>query len=215
MWHGFATVKRSGRYTVNEMFYSLQGEGARSGRAAIFIRLTGCNLWSGREEDRATAICKFCDTNFLGGQAYETPAELVQEAARLWPSGMGHRYVVLTGGEPTLQVDTRLVDELRDARFEVAMETNGTRVGPDVDWLTLSPKAGTKVAIQGADEVKIVFPQEGLDPLEFAGSLWGQHYLQPMDGPNLRENTTRTIDYIKRYPLYRLSLQTHKLLGIR
>jgi 7-carboxy-7-deazaguanine synthase (Cx14CxxC type) len=212
-------------YSVKEIFYSLQGEGANSGRPAVFCRFAGCNLWSGREEDRAEATCQFCDTDFvgtdgLGGGEFNSAGELLAAIRRhdhSAPSDVSHRHlVVFTGGEPLLQLDAPLIALLHDANYEVAIETNGTLPPPaGVDWICVSPKAGAELKLLCGHELKLVFPQEGLDP-QTLGHLDFQHFfLQPMDGPRLAENTQAAIEYCLRQPRWRLSLQTHKILGLR
>lgn len=201
-------------YTVKEIFLTLQGEGARTGRRAVFVRFTGCNLWSGREKDRATAICTFCDTDFVGGTRY-TLEELLAEVSELWATAPAP-YVVLTGGEPMLQVDAPLVAALKAARFEVAIETNGTLpVEPMIDWICVSPKAGTTVVQRSGQELKLVYPQAGAQPEEFAGWSFDNFFLQPMDGDQLDANTAAAIERCIGDGRWRLSVQTHKMLGIR
>lgn len=206
-------------YAVKEIFYSLQGEGAHSGRPAVFLRFAGCNLWSGREADRAAAACRFCDTDFVGtdgagGGRFAEAAALAAAVAAPWPGG-GAPYVVCTGGEPFLQLDAALVAALRAKGFEVAVETNGT-VPPatEVDWLCVSPKAGAGLAITAGDELKLVFPQAGLDPQAFLGLSFRHFFLQAMDGPDRAGNLGLAVRYCLEHPRWRLSLQTHKLLGI-
>lgn len=208
-------------YTVKEIFATLQGEGAHCGRVAVFCRFSGCNLWSGREEDRAQAVCRFCDTDFLGTQGpgggkFADAANLADAVARAWPApGQGLPLVVLTGGEPLLQVDTALVDAFHGRGFEIAVETNGTlSPPPGLDWICVSPKAGTDWVLRAGDELKLVYPQEGLEP-EFCEDLpFRAFFLQPMDGPAREENTHRAVQYCLTHPRWRLSLQTHKLIGI-
>ena len=216
-------------YTVKELFPTLQGEGAHAGRAAVFCRFAGCNLWSGREEDRATAICKFCDTDFVGadgsgGGKFASATELADAIESTWRStlaGPQQRYVVFTGGEPLLQLDEALIAELHQKGFEVAIETNGTiKVPKGVDWVCVSPKAGSDLVVLQANELKLVIPQEGHDPLEkllarFEKMDYRNRYLQPMDGPNLKMNTELAVSLCQKRPLWRLSLQSHKLIGIR
>ncbi len=207
-------------YSVKEMFFTLQGEGARAGRPAVFVRFAGCNLWSGREADRAHAICQFCDTQFVGtdgdgGGKFETAAALAQAAAAKWPGG-GAPYVVCTGGEPLLQLDTALINALHEAGFEVAVETNGTIAAPlGLDWVCVSPKAGADFVQTSGDELKLVYPQPGADPERYAGLAFEHFFLQPMDSPARDANTHSAIEYCLRHPQWRLSLQTHKLLGLR
>ena len=216
-------------YTVKELFPTLQGEGAHTGRAAVFCRFAGCNLWSGREEDRVTAICKFCDTDFVGsdgdgGGKFETAQDLANAIESSWRStsaGPQQRYVVFTGGEPLLQLDEALIAELHQKGFEVAIETNGTiKVPKGVDWVCVSPKAGSDLIVLQANELKLVIPQEGQDSLEkllarFEKMDYRNRFLQPMDGPNLKINTELAISLCQKRPLWRLSLQSHKLVGIR
>lgn len=208
-------------YAVKEMFYSLQGEGRHAGRPAVFCRFAGCNLWSGRERDRATAECRFCDTDFVGtkgdgGGRFRTADELAGAIADMWLGQGGQRYVVLTGGEPLLQVDAGLVDALHRSDFEVAVETNGTLSAPtSIDWITVSPKGSTPLAQVTGHELKLVFPQEGVDPGAFEGLAFNHHLLQPMDGPEIETNTQAAIAYCLDHPQWRLSLQTHKFMGIR
>jgi len=201
-------------YAIKEIFLTLQGEGARAGRRAVFVRFSGCNLWSGREDDRAKATCTFCDTDFVGGDRYSLDA-LVAEVAHLW--GTAHApYVVLTGGEPMLQVDEPLVAALKDAGFEVAIETNGTLpVQPAIDWVCVSPKAGAKVVQRTGNELKLVYPQAGADPGDFAGWKFDNFFLQPMDGAHLAENTAAAVQRCIEDSRWRLSVQTHKMVGIR
>ena len=208
-------------YAVKEMFYTLQGEGGNTGRAAVFCRFAGCNLWSGREADRADAVCRFCDTDFVGldgpgGGRFATAADLARAADAAWGGAQpGTRLVVLTGGEPLLQADAALIEALHAQGFEVAVETNGTvPPPPGLDWLCVSPKAGAALAVTGGDELKLVFPQSGADPAGFEGLAFGRFLLQPMDGPRQAENTAAAVAYCLAHPRWRLSLQTHKLLGI-
>ncbi len=216
-------------YTVKELFPTLQGEGAHTGRAAVFCRFAGCNLCSGREEDRVTAICKFCDTDFVGsdgdgGGKFETAQDLANAIESSWRStsaGPQQRYVVFTGGEPLLQLDEALIAELHQKGFEVAIETNGTiKVPKGVDWVCVSPKAGSDLIVLQANELKLVIPQEGHDSLEkllarFEKMDYRNRFLQPIDGPNLKMNTELAISLCQKRPLWRLSLQSHKLVGIR
>jgi 7-carboxy-7-deazaguanine synthase len=207
-------------YTVKEIFYTLQGEGAQAGRPAVFLRFTGCNLWTGREADRATAVCRFCDTDFVGtaadGGKFADAGSLAATVAARWPAGQGRRFVVCTGGEPLLQLDQPLIDALHARSFEVAIETNGTIEPPvTLDWVCVSPKADAPLVVQRGDELKLVFPQERGDPSRY-GQLGFRHFfLQPMDGPSAAENTRLAMEYCLANPQWRLSLQTHKLLGIR
>jgi 7-carboxy-7-deazaguanine synthase (Cx14CxxC type) len=204
-------------YTVNEIYYTLQGEGANTGRPAVFLRFSGCNLWTGREEDRASAICRFCDTDFVGGTKYASARELAEEVATQWDgNGTAKRFVVITGGEPLLQLDAPLIDGLHAKGFEIAIETNGTiEAPPGIDWICVSPKAGTIIKQRSGNELKLVYPQAGLAPPALERLGFAQFFLQPMDGPELEENTERAARYCLEHPRWRLSLQTHKLLGIR
>ncbi len=208
-------------YSVKEIFYTLQGEGLRAGRPAVFCRFAGCNLWSGREQDRASAICRFCDTDFVGtdgtlGGKFADAADLAARIAGQWPQGQGHRYVVLTGGEPLLQVDAALIDALHAQGFEIAVETNGSIAAPaGIDWLCVSPKAGAPLLQTQGQELKLVWPQPGLDPDQL-GRLDFEHFLlQPMDSPAQAANIQACIAYCQAHPQWRLSLQTHKILEIR
>jgi 7-carboxy-7-deazaguanine synthase (Cx14CxxC type) len=208
-------------YAVKEIFYTLQGEGAHAGRPAVFCRFSGCNLWSGREEDRSTAVCRFCDTDFvgtdgLGGGKFASPDDLAFAIDEQWPSLAGKRFVVCTGGEPLLQLDAPLIEALHARNFEIAVETNGTVQAPDrIDWLCVSPKAGTNLVQQSGDELKLVFPQRGFGPEQFEHLSFAQFFLQPMDGPNQILNTDLAVRYCLEHPRWHLSLQTHKFLGIR
>jgi len=207
-------------YAVKEIFLTLQGEGAHAGRAAVFCRFAGCNLWTGREEDRNKAVCTFCDTDFVGmdgtlGGRYGSADALAETIAAQW-IGADQRYVVLTGGEPLLQVDSSLVDALHRHGFTIAIETNGTLEPPDgIDWICVSPKAGANLRIRKGNELKLVYPQADNRPEDFAGLAFERFSLQPMDGPDIAENTARAIAYCLRHPQWRLSVQTHKALGIR
>ena len=209
-------------YSVKEIYFTLQGEGRHAGRPAVFCRFTGCNLWTGREADRATAICQFCDTDFVGtdgpsGGKFATPEALAAAVAAAWPAGddRGHPYVVCTGGEPTLQLDRPLVEALHAAGFEVAIETNGTNaVVEGVDWICVSPKAGTTLVQTHGDELKLVFPQPDAMPERFASLDFRHHLLQPMDGPAQAANTQAALAYCLAHPRWGLSLQTHKFLAI-
>lgn len=204
------------RYSVKELFYSLQGEGIRTGRPAVFCRFSGCNLWSGREDDRARAECRFCDTDFVGGEKFAGAKALADAVAALWPGDGGGRYVVCTGGEPALQLDRAAVTAFQARGFEVAIETNGTLPLPcALDWVSVSPKAGTALKVEKGDELKLVYPQGGADPGLYEGLDFTYFLLQPMDGPDLRENTDKALAYCLAHPRWSLSLQTHKALGIR
>ena len=211
-------------YAVKEIFYTLQGEGANAGRAAVFLRFAGCNLWSGREADRATATCRFCDTDFVGigpdGGKFATPEALARAVIDRWPwrRTRGARpLVVCTGGEPLLQLDAPLVEALRDAGFEVAIETNGTQPIPPggIDWICVSPKAGTELVVRAGNELKLVYPQPGAEPERFESLEFRHFFLQPMDGADVADNTRRAVEYCLAHPRWRLSVQTHKALGIR
>jgi 7-carboxy-7-deazaguanine synthase (Cx14CxxC type) len=208
-------------YTVKEIFYTLQGEGANAGRAAVFCRFSGCNLWTGREADRATAICDFCDTDFVGvgpdGGKFATAAELASAVASRWPlESRERRFVVCTGGEPLLQLDAEAVAALHDEGFEVAIETNGTLAAPiGIDWICVSPKARATLVLRRGNELKLVFPQPDMEPERFESLDFEHFFLQPMDGPRTAENTKSATQYCLTHPRWRLSLQTHKLLGIR
>ena len=208
-------------YAVKEIFYTLQGEGANTGRPAVFCRFAGCNLWTGREADRASAVCRFCDTDFVGmdgpgGGSFRDAPSLARAVSAAWPAGEGdRRFVVCTGGEPLLQLDPALLEALHAHGFEVAVETNGTvEPPPGIDWLCVSPKAGAPLVVRGGDELKLVYPQAGADPSRFETLDFGQFFLQPMDGPAREANTAAALRYCLDHPRWRLSLQTHKLLGI-
>ncbi len=213
-------------YSVKEIYYTLQGEGANSGRPAVFCRFAGCNLWSGREPDRASAVCRFCDTDFVGtdgpgGGRFASARDLAAAVLAAWPSSdlrpaSGRdRLVVCTGGEPLLQLDAAAVDALHEVGFEVAVETNGTLDAPvGIDWTCVSPKAGAPLRLREGNELKLVFPQEGITPEECAGLGFEHFFLQPMDGPRREENTRRAVAYVLAHPRWRLSLQTHKLIGL-
>lgn len=208
-------------YSIKEIFYTLQGEGFHAGRPAVFCRFSGCNLWSGREADRAGAACNFCDTDFVGtdgenGGKYLDAAAVADRIVSLWPGDAPqNRFVVFTGGEPLLQLDTALLEAMHARGFECAVETNGTLEAPaGLDWITVSPKGTQPVKLRRANELKLVYPQADARPERFTGFDAGHFFLQPMDGPHVRENTRATVDYCKAHPQWRLSLQTHKVLGI-
>ncbi|MCZ6503244.1 MAG: 7-carboxy-7-deazaguanine synthase [Gammaproteobacteria bacterium] len=210
-------------YSIKEIYYTLQGEGAQVGRPAVFCRFTGCNLWSGHEEDRSKAICQFCDTDFIGtdgpgGGKFEDAKSLAQAVKLKWPNkgdSRVHPYVVCTGGEPLLQLDTNLVDAFHEEGIEVAIETNGTCPAPvGLDWICVSPKADAEIVIQNGDELKLVFPQETALPDRFEHLDFDHFFLQPMDGPDLVANTQKALEYCKSNPRWKLSLQIHKVLGI-
>ena len=229
--------RREVTYTVKEIFYTLQGEGAQAGRAAVFCRFSGCNLWSGREEDRSRAVCQFCDTDFVGtgpdGGKFTTAKELADAIDRCWGGGVGaanlnwggtpgsntpaaRKYVVCTGGEPLLQLDDTLITALHAQGFEVAVETNGTRHAPaSLDWICVSPKAGAPLVQTRGSELKLVYPQENAMPENFESLGFEHFFLQPLDGPDTAHNTDLAIDYCLRHPRWRLSIQTHKLVGLR
>ncbi len=208
-------------YAVKEIFFTLQGEGANTGRAAVFCRFAGCNLWSGQETDRATAVCKFCDTEFVGvdgvnGGRYRSAEDLAAQIERIWLAGdESRRFVVCTGGEPLLQMDSALTEALHARNFVIAVETNGTVLAPaGLDWICVSPKAGSAVVQQNGDELKLVFPQSGAEPGKFEDWDFKHFFLQPMDGPQRAENTTLAVQYCLQHPKWRLSPQTHKFVGI-
>lgn len=209
-------------YSVKEIFYTLQGEGANTGRPAVFCRFAGCNLWSGREEDREDAVCRFCDTDFVGvdgpgGGKFRTAESLASAVSQAWPleAGDAARFVVCTGGEPLLQLDAELVDSLHAAGFEIAVETNGTMPPPvGIDWLCVSPKAEAPLVVDRGEELKLVYPQDGIDPERYSGLAFDHFFLQPMDGPDREANTAAALQYCLAHPRWRLSLQTHKMLGI-
>jgi 7-carboxy-7-deazaguanine synthase len=208
-------------YAVKEIFKTLQGEGAQAGRTAVFCRFSGCNLWSGREQDRGGARCRFCDTDFVGmdgtlGGRYASADALAEAIERSWDGGREHRFTVLTGGEPLLQIDRALIDALHRRGFEIALETNGTIELPGaVDWVCVSPKTTEELKVRRGDELKLVYPQSHLAPEAFAGLDFRRFSLQPMDGPEVVENTARAIAYCLAHPQWQLSTQTHKNLGIR
>lgn len=207
-------------YSVKEIFYTLQGEGANAGRAAVFCRFTGCNLWSGREADREAAACTFCDTDFVGtdgegGGKFREADDLAQAISGAWQGGADERFVVLTGGEPALQADTPLIEALHRHGFTVAIETNGSLpLPPGLDWICVSPKAGTELRQTSGHELKLVFPQAGLAPESLLALDFPRRFLSPMDGPALAENTAAAVAYVKAHPVWRLSVQTHKRIGI-
>ena len=209
-------------YQVKEIYYTLQGEGAQTGRAAVFLRFAGCNLWSGLERDRPDAACKFCDTDFVGvdgsgGGKFSTAGALALAVEEQWPAGSeAQPYVVCTGGEPLLQMDDALMASLHAKGFEIAIETNGTLLPPrGIEWICVSPKADAELELTGGQELKLVYPQEGAPPERYADLLFDHFFLQPMDGPERVANTRAAVDYCLAHPQWRLSLQTHKLIGIR
>ncbi len=202
-------------YTVHEIFLTQQGEGVNLGRTCVFIRFAGCNLWSGREEHRASAVCRFCDTEFRGGIGFDSAGALAAAAASLWPAGQGGRRTVLTGGEPLLQVDAALLDALRAQGFWIAVETNGTRPLPGpLDWVCVSPKAGAPLALTMADELKLVFPQPGAAPDRFDAFESAHRWLSPMDGPARAGNTAQAAAFCAAHPGWRLNIQAHKTWNI-
>jgi 7-carboxy-7-deazaguanine synthase len=208
-------------YTVKEIFHTLQGEGAQAGSAAVFLRFAGCNLWSGRESDRADAVCRFCDTDFVGtdgpgGGKFESPEALANAVESAWPSTDSRsRLVVCTGGEPLLQLDRPAIDAIHARGFRIALETNGTLAAPDgIDWICVSPKSTAPLAQDRGDELKLVYPQEDASPDRFASLDFTHFFLQPMDGPGRDRATRAAVAYCKAHPQWRLSLQTHKMIGI-
>jgi 7-carboxy-7-deazaguanine synthase len=209
-------------YSIKEIYYTLQGEGANTGRAAVFCRFAGCNLWTGKEENRADAICRFCDTDFVGtngqgGGKFDSASQLARAAASKWPRVQGNArpLLVCTGGEPLLQLDESLVSAFHEERFEVAIETNGTHVPPSgIDWICVSPKAGTDLVLRTGNELKLVFPQENAEPERFVNLDFDHFFLQPMDGAGREVNTQLALRYCLGHPKWRLSLQTHKMIGI-
>lgn len=210
-------------YSIKEIFFTLQGEGANTGRAAVFCRFAGCNLWSGHEKDRASAVCNFCDTDFVGtdgpgGGRFATAVDLAEAVISKWPSDsteMAKPFVVCTGGEPLLQLDEELLEAFHRAGLEVAVETNGTQLPPaGIDWVCVSPKAGAELILRSGEEIKLVYPQEGMEPELFEGLEFKHFFLQPMDGAGATANTRLAIDYCLNHPQWRLSLQTHKILNI-
>ena len=206
-------------YSVKEIFYTLQGEGTHTGRAAVFCRFSGCNLWSGHEKTRKTAICQFCDTDFVGtdgpgGGRFKTADSLAKSVMNTW-SGDGRPFVVCTGGEPLLQLDAKLIEAFHSLGIEIAVETNGTILPPDgIDHICVSPKAGSQLILTSGHELKLVYPQDGLDPKQYASMDFNRFYLQPKDGPNRDKNTHAAVEYCLKNPFWRLSVQTHKDIGI-
>lgn len=207
-------------YFVKEIFKTLQGEGAQTGRVAIFCRFAGCNLWSGREADRVSSICTFCDTDFIGtdgcnGGKFASTSDLADVICGQWGSDIKHRFVVFTGGEPLLQIDSNLLTEMHLRKFIVAVETNGTIEPPDgIDWLCVSPKSGAKLVVQQGQELKLVFPQKDINPIDYSHMNFEYFWLQPMDGKHKEANTNLAIEYCLKHPQWRLSLQAHKFTGI-
>lgn len=211
-------------YSVKECFYTLQGEGAHSGRASVFLRFAGCNLWTGREQDRANAICQFCDTDFIGtdgenGGKFETAQALTNHVEKIWSTGTEaakNKYIVCTGGEPLLQIDDDLIDALHMQGFEIAIESNGTiAANPKIDWICISPKIGADLVQTKGDELKLVYPQQGGNPSQFESLDFCHFFLQPMDNSDFKANLEKTIQYCMENPKWRLSLQTHKMIGIK
>ena len=211
-------------YSIKEIFYSIQGEGYHTGRPAVLCRFSGCNLWSGKEEERSKSICKFCDTDFVGtgginGGVYRSSAELARKISQAWPvqkNKFTRPFVVCTGGEPLLQLDHALISDLHEEGFAIAVETNGTLPAPTgLDWLCVSPKAGAPLKQSTGDELKLIFPQPGAEPQKYARLQFGHFFLQPMDGPDREEATRRALAYVLAHPRWRISLQTHKILGVR
>lgn len=207
-------------YSVKEIFYTLQGEGANAGRPAVFCRFAGCNLWSGLEKDRVGAVCKFCDTDFVGidgtgGGKFKTATDLAAAIKAAWTGKGGTPLVVCTGGEPLLQLDDGAIDAIHNAGFEIAVESNGTIAPPsDIDWLCISPKMGSELIVTSGQELKLVYPQDGGDPAQFEHLAFENFFLQPMDSPTQAENTRAAVDYCKAHPKWRLSVQTHKAIDI-
>lgn len=209
-------------YHVKEIYHTLQGEGAHAGRSAVFLRFTGCNLWTGREKDRLNAVCRFCDTDFIGtdgfnGGTYESAYELAEVVEKVWPTNTNNRrFVVCTGGEPLLQLDSALIEALHSVSFEIAVETNGTRTVPNgIDWICVSPKANADCIVREGDELKLVFPQPGITPEQYEHWEFTRFFLQPMDGPELDQNRLLAVEYCLFHPQWELSLQTHKFVGLR
>lgn len=208
-------------YSVKEIFYSIQGEGYYSGRPTVFCRFSGCNLWSGKEEDRDQALCKFCDTDFAGtdgtgGGVYSNANLLAQKIFQTWPQSIVNPFVVCTGGEPLLQMDAELIAALHETGFAIAVETNGTIAAPKgIDWICVSPKAGVKLVQTGGDELKLVYPQAGAEPERYAQLNFGHFFLQPMDGAGRDEALKRTLEYVLAHPQWHISVQLHKILNVR
>ena len=208
------------KYTVKEIFYTLQGEGYNAGKAAIFCRFTGCNLWNGKEKDRKKSICSFCDTDFLGtdgalGGQYSLE-NLVNKITKLWPQYKKNKFVVFTGGEPLLQLDQLLIDRLKNNNFKVAVETNGTILPPlRIDWICVSPKAKSNFILKKANEIKVVYPQENLDPKKYEKLNFDHFYIQPLYNKNLKENNKKAIEFILNNPSWKLSVQSHKYIGVQ
>ena len=207
-------------YAVKEIFHTLQGEGAQAGRSAVFCRFSGCNLWTGRDSDRESAVCTFCDTDFVGigpdGGRFASAEGLADAVLARWPAGTERRFVVCTGGEPLLQLDAPLIDALHANGFEIAVETNGTLAAPGgIDWICVSPKSTASLVLRAGHELTLVYPQVDAPPERFAGLAFERFFLQPMDGPALEQNTRAAVAYCRGHPQWRLSVQTHKALRIR
>lgn len=209
-------------FTVKEIFFSIQGEGAFAGRPAVFCRFSGCNLWSGREQDRANAICNFCDTDFVGinedGGRFENAAELANAIDAKWPSEQPNKYVIFTGGEPLLQLNADLINAVKNLGFETSIETNGTLLPPtgtQIDWITVSPKIGSELVLKTGHELKLVYPQDHCDPSDYLSLDFERFFLQPMDGPSQKENTELVTAYCDAHPKWEISIQTQKLISVR
>ena len=208
------------KYTVKEIFYTLQGEGYNAGKAAVFCRFSGCNLWDGKEKNRENAICSFCDTDFVGtngalGGKY-TLINLVDKITKLWPSTKKDKFIVFTGGEPLLQLDKLLIKEIKDNNFKIAIETNGTILPPPgIDWVCVSPKAKSNFILKKANEIKLVYPQENLDPRKFEELEFDHFYIQPLYNKKLKENNKKAIDFVLKNPSWKLSIQSHKYIGVQ
>jgi len=208
-------------YSVKEIYLTIQGEGVQTGKEAVFCRFSGCNLWTGREEDRHKAICKFCDTDFFGvdgenGGKYSSVNDLIKKIEQCWLDDSNEKFIVFTGGEPLLQLDQKLIDKLHKKGFKIAIETNGTMLPPNnIDWICVSPKKNAKLVLLKGDELKLVYPQQGFEPEQFEKLDFDHFCVQPMDGKDLQKNILECISYCIENPLWRLSLQTHKILGIR
>ena len=207
-------------YSVKEIYFTLQGEGFHTGKHAVFCRFSGCNLWSGLEENREKAICNFCDTDFVGtdginGNKYQNAESLAKKIDEIWDKNLNDKFVVFTGGEPLLQLNEELIDLLHEKKFKVAIETNGTMLPPEnIDWICVSPKKGADLNLNYGNEIKLVYPQKGLDPKEFQDFDFDHFFIQPMDGKDLQKNILQSVSYCIENPLWRLSLQTHKIMGI-
>ncbi len=208
-------------YSIKEIFYTLQGEGANIGKPAVFCRFSGCNLWNGIEKHRENADCTFCDTDFIGtdgenGAKYKSSKELVKKINDLWPKNKKNKLVVFTGGEPLLQLDSKIIKNIKKKNFTIAVETNGTIKAPDgIDWMCVSPKQGTKLNQKKGDEIKVVYPQKDLDPAKYLGYKFKHYFLQPLDNHQAKNNMSKTIEYILKNPEWRISIQSHKILGLK